>query len=91
MNQVFEFSPFSIKLGAMSVKEALSSICTFAGVSLVEAVNFTATYFGRTLTNQPVCLLVQASRDSTDISIDVKSTQQAISDSVLGSLIANLK
>ncbi len=80
-----------VTLQRMNVKEALQAICVFAGVTLVEAINFTATFYGRSLHGGHVCLLVKAARDSMDLSIDAKCTSQALTDAVLAALVDNLK
>ena len=81
-----------ITLNRMNVKEALEAICLCSGVRLVEAINFTATFYGRTLDSTGhVCFLVKAPRDSNTLSLDIKSTKQALSDVLLSVLTKNLQ
>jgi hypothetical protein len=71
-----------VALQRMSVKEALQAICVFAGVTLVEAINFTATFYGKTVHGAHVCLLVKASRESNELSFDCKCPSQKLADAV---------
>ncbi len=81
-----------ITLNRMNVKEALEAICLCSGVRLVEAINFTATFYGRTLDSTGhICFLVKAPRDSNTLSLDIKSSKQALSDAMLSVLTKNLQ
>jgi hypothetical protein len=76
----------------MTVKAALEAICKVGGVCLIEAINFTATFYGRTFDSKGhVCFLVKAAADSQVLSIDVKASSESLADSLLSVLTKNLQ
>jgi len=82
-----------IHLNKSSVAEALRMVSGVVNVALVEAVSFTATYYGQVcLDNSHVAIMVKAKRDDdTSIWVDIKGANQAWTDGLMKELIASLK
>ena len=83
----------NISLKKLRVSEVIRTIPGLLNVSLVEAVNFTATYFGTLATNQTsVAVLVKARKgDDSSVSIEIKTTSSKVSDELLEECTKKLK
>jgi len=77
-----------IDLPNHSVAEALRLVTACLNVSLVEAKNYTATYYGKFVVDESdVCILVKADKGKDGrISVAIKSNSQALSDGLLEEL-----
>lgn len=77
-----------IKLPKHSITEALELVSLCINVQLVEAVNYTATYYGKLSSdNSDVCVLVKAQKgEKGQISVEIKTISQEISDGLMAEL-----
>lgn len=77
-----------IKISKHSLKDALELVSSCLNVELVEAVNYTATYYGKLVVNNSgVFILVKAQKgDEGRISVEIKSVLQAVSDGLMAEL-----
>lgn len=81
-----------LALQGYTVAEALKAVGPCLGVGLVEAVHFTASYFGRlAMDASPVAVLVKAKKeDPVNINIEVKSCAEVVSLALLAQVTALL-
>lgn len=83
----------ALTLKRTKVADALRSVTALLNVALVEAVSFTATYYGVSVSNgSSVAVLVKARKgDDSALSVEVKSTSSQLSDALLEEVTHKLK
>lgn len=81
-----------ITLARHSVPDALKVVSSILNLQLIEAVAFTAMYYGQLASdNSHICALVKAKKgDNTGLALEVKTPSQAVSDALLDELVSFL-
>jgi hypothetical protein len=80
-----------IELSKLTAQDALKLVSKILNVKLLQAINFTATYYGKSIQGQHVCLLVKCSKDSqSSFSINIKASTASLAKELLAELTALL-
>jgi len=82
----------AITLSRHAVPDALKLVSSILNVQLIEAVAFTAMYYGQlTSDNSHICALVKAKKgDNTSLALEIKTPSQSLSDALLEELVSFL-
>jgi hypothetical protein len=75
------------ELQKLAVEDALKMLSPLLNTHLIEAYNFTATYYGQFVVDRAhVCVLVKAKKGDPAISVEIKTPSQDLSNSLLDEL-----